>query len=395
MNKRVALITVVLILATGGAAAWWYLGGRPGAGSSEATEAAEGSVVAFEAAEGSVRVVVEGPGSVSPVRAQTVRSGIGGILTRAPDVGDSFAQGEIMVAFDTSDLAQARRQSELNLTQSRLNHERSVGDLERASADLESVERLERSGAATRDQVAQAALAVRNAEFALRAAELAVQQAELALESALANLEKASVRAPFAGVVLDSSVGVGDLVGSGSPLVVLADLSRVRIDAEIDEYDIGRVEPGMRVSITGDALGDESRSSRVERVSPAAEVVNNIPIFTVSAIVDNADGALRPGMNTDFEIMITSDRGIVVPSKAVSIVRDRGYVDVVVAGVVETRRITVGADDGVSTAVLEGLEAGEFVVLPESTTLTLSSGVAPASGTSIIPINVPGSGGSR
>jgi len=243
--------------------------------------------------------------------------------------------------------------------------------------------------------VAQAAMTVRSAEFALRAAELAVQQAELALESARTNLEKATVRAPFSGIVLDTSVGIGDLVGSGSALVVLADLSRVRIDAEIDEYDIGRVAPGMRVAITGDALGDESRSSRVERVSPSAEVVNNIPIFTVSAIVDNADGVLRPGMNTDFEIMISSDRGIVVPTKAVSIVRDRGYVDVVVDGVVETRRITVGADDGISTAVLEGLEAGALVVLPESATLTLSSGVAQTPGTSIIPINVPGSGGAR
>ena len=395
MKKFPLTLIVVLILVAGGGAAWWYFDDVAAPGDGDTASDAQGSVVASEAAEGSVRVVVEGPGSVSPVRTQTIRSGIGGILTRAPDVGDSFAQGQIMVSFDTSDLAQATRQSELNLTQARLNRERGAGDLELANADLQSVERLEASGAATRDQVAQAALAVRNAEFALRAAELAVQQAELALESAAANLEKASVRAPFSGVVLDTSVGTGDLVGSGSALVVLADLSRVRIDAEIDEYDIGRVEPGMRVSITGDALGDESRSSRVERVSPSAEVVNNIPIFTVSAIVDNADGALRPGMNTDFEIMITSDRGIVVPSKAVSIVRDRGYVDVVVDGVVETRRVSVGADDGVNTAVLEGLEAGEFVVLPDSATLTLSSGAAAAAGTSIIPINMPGSGGSR
>src|SRR6056297_2944123 len=356
MKKFPLTLIVVLILVAGGGAAWWYFDDVAAPGDGDTASDAQGSVVASEAAEGSVRVVVERPGSVSPARTQTIRSGIGGILTRAPDVGDSFAQGQIMVSFDTSDLAQATRQSELNLTQARLNRERGAGDLELANADLQSVERLEASGAATRDQVAQAALAVRNAEFALRAAELAVQQAELALESAAANLEKASVRAPFSGVVLDTSVGTGDLVGSGSALVVLADLSRVRIDAEIDEYDIGRVEPGMRVSITGDALGDESRSSHVERVSPSAEVVNNIPIFTVSAIVDNADGALRPGMNTDFEIMITSDRGVLVPSKAVSIVRDRGYVDVVVDGVVETRRVSVGADDGVNTAVLEGLE---------------------------------------
>jgi HlyD family secretion protein len=394
-RTRGAIIALIVVVAAAGGA-WWYFGADGRAATSAAqTETDAERVVATEASEGTVRVVVEGPASVLPVRTQTIRAGIGGVLTAAPQVGDSFAAGEVMVAFDTGELLQSIRQAELNLTQASLNEERAGRTLEQARADLQSTERLEQSGAATRDQVVQAATAVEAAEFALRAADLAISQSELSLESARLNLEKATVRAPFAGVVLESAIGEGDLVGSGSTLLVLADLARVRIDAEIDEYDIGKVEPGMNVTVTGDALGDESRQSRIDRISPAAEVVNNIPIFTVTAIVDNADGALRPGMNTDLEIMISTDRGIVVPSKAVSTVRDRSYVDVVADGVVETRRVTIGADDGSNVAVLEGLEAGELVVLPESATLTLTSGAAPAAGTSIIPINVPGSGGSR
>lgn len=393
MKRKAAVALIVMVLlAAAGFAAWWYFV-RPQADETEQTT--EQTVNAVEASEGSVRVTVEGPGSVSPARSATIRSGIGGIITSAREEGDRVTVGETIVRFDTSDLEASIRQAELNLTQARLNDERAQSDLEQARAALEKTRRLADSGASTRDQLEQAERVVANAEFAVRAAALAVEQSELALDGARTSLEQATVSAPFSGVIIDSNVAAGDMVSSGAALVELADLSRVRIEAEVDEYDIGKVEIGMRVTVTGDALGDEPRSSRVELISPDAVVVNNIPIFTVTAIVDNADGRLRPGMNTDLTIMISSDKGIVVPSKAVSTVRSRSYVEVYADGTIETRRVTVGADDGISAAVVEGLEAGELVVLPTVSTLTLTSGADTADGSSIIPINVPGTGGSR
>lgn len=393
MKRKTAVTLIVMVLlAAAGFAAWWYFV-RPQADESEQTT--EQTVNAVEASEGSVRVTVEGPGSVSPARSATIRSGIGGIITSAREEGDRVTVGETIVRFDTSDLEASIRQAELNLTQARLNDERAQSDLEQARAALEKTRRLADSGASTGDQLEQAENVVANAEFAVRAAALAVEQAELALDGAQASLEQATVPAPFSGVIIEHNVAAGDMVSSGAALVELADLSRVRVEAEVDEYDIGKVETGMRVTVTGDALGDEPRSSRVERISPDAVVVNNIPIFTVTAIVDNADGRLRPGMNTDLTIMISSDKGIVVPSRAVSTVRSRSYVEVYADGAVETRRVTVGADDGSSVAVVEGLEAGDLVVLPTVSTLTLTSGADTADGSSIIPINVPGTGGSR
>ncbi len=393
MKRKTAVTLIVMVLvAAAGFAAWWYFV-RPQTEESEQTT--EQTVNAVEASEGSVRVTVEGPGSVSPARSATIRSGIGGIITSAREEGDRVSVGETIVRFDTSDVEASIRQAELNLTQARLNDERAQSDLEQARAALEKTRRLADSGASTRDQLEQAERVVANAEFAVRAAALAVEQAELALDGARTSLEQATVSAPFSGVIIDSNVAAGDMVSSGAALVELADLSRVRVEAEVDEYDIGKVETGMRVTVTGDALGDEPRSSRVDRISPDAVVVNNIPIFTVTAIVDNADGRLRPGMNTDLTILISSDKGIVVPSKAVSTVRSRSYVEVYADGTIETRRVTVGADDGISAAVVEGLEAGELVVLPAVSTLTLTSGSETADGSSIIPINVPGTGGSR
>jgi len=146
--------------------------------------------------------------------------------------------------------------------------------------------------------------------------------------------------------------------------------------------------------VESDAVQDETFKSKVERISPAAEVINNISIFRVSTVLDNSDGRLRPGMSADMSILISSDKGLVVPSKAVSTTRGRSYIDVYENEEVVTKRITIGADDGTSTAVLEGLDEGAIVVLPQSSAFTLSTGTT-STGTSIVPITVPGTGGSR
>jgi HlyD family secretion protein len=176
--------------------------------------------------------------------------------------------------------------------------------------------------------------------------------------------------------------------------MTFADVSKVRLKAEVDEYDIGQITPDLPVTVSSDALGDTTFKSRIERVSPSAEVVNNISIFTVSTVIENSGGLLRPGMSADLSILVSSDRGIVVPAKAISTVRDRSYVKVYENEEVATKRVEIGANDGVNVAVLEGIEEGALVVLPATSSFTLTTGEA-STGTSIVPITVPGTGGSR
>ena len=129
----------------------------------------------------------------------------------------------------------------------------------------------------------------------------------MTLESARREQQAALVRAPFSGVVLSTELNPGDLISKGGVLLELADVARVRLRAEVDEFDIPKVEPGQAVSVTSEALGDTTLRSKVERISPAAEVVNNISIFTVSTVLTNEDGRLMPGMSADLSILISSD----------------------------------------------------------------------------------------
>jgi HlyD family secretion protein len=99
-------------------------------------------------------------------------------------------------------------------------------------------------------------------------------------------------------------------------------------------------------------------------------------------------------MSADVTVLISNEKGLVVPSKAVTTVRDRSYVDIITAeGVQETVRVTIGSTDGRNTLVSEGLEEGMAVVLPGTAVPAAAPAAAAGSaGTSIIPISVPGTG---
>jgi RND family efflux transporter MFP subunit len=390
-RRRGLVFTIAALFLIGGAAVYYFVFAGPSLG--EAAEATEGETISvMEAAPGMVALRVEGPSVVEPFRLQEIRSTISGTVLRAPSIGDSVGAGSVIVEFDATNLRTALRQAELNLAQAELDRDRAELTLAQAEATLADRERLYGEGTIARDQVTAARDIVSNAQLAVQAAAIKVSQSELALATARADLDSAVVRAPFSGVVLASDVVAGENVGGGALLLTIADVSRVRLSAEVDEYDIGKIEPNMQVEITSDALGEESIRSRVERISPAAQIVNNISIFTVTTVVDNAQGKLRPGMSADLSILVSSDRGLIVPSKVVSTVRDRSYLEIFDGTEVKTIRVVAGADDGVNVAILEGLEEGAMVVIPSAGGLVLSSGES-TTGSSIIPISVPGTGG--
>jgi len=350
---------------------------------------AEVPVLTVEAKPGTVQVRVEGPALVEPYRQQTIRSQIDAVVLEARREGDAVSAGDILVRFDAAEQQKTVRQAELALAQARINREKASTTLQKAEKDLESKQTLVSSGAVPRDQLAEAQDALQTARYGLESGDVAVAQAILTLETATRDREATVIRAPFTGVVLSGSLNPGDLVNKGAALLELADLAQVRLRAELDEFDISRVALGQAATVTSEALGDESPRGKVEAISPAAEVVNNISIFKVSTVLANEEGRLRPGMSADLSILISSDKGIVVPSKTVSTVRTRSYIKVLQEGEVETKRVTIGADDGVNVAVLEGLEEGELVVLPSSAGLTLM-GAETSTGSSVIPISVPG-----
>lgn len=358
----------------------------PSLGGKDAEKPASGPIT-ISAVKGSVSVAVEGAAIVEAFQQTTLRAPAAAVLLSVLREGTYVPKDGIVAALDDSVYRNNLSQAELSLGQAELDAEKSELALQRALKDAEDTKVLLAGKAVSPEKLTLAEEAARNAQIARDASLLRVRQARLAADRARQELRGATIRAPFPGTVLKTYAGPGDLLGSNGPVALFGDLSRLRLRAEIDEYDIGRILPGQAVTISGDSVGDTPLRSSVESVSPIAEIVNNISIFTVWAVVPNSEGTLRPGMSADFSILIRSDKGLVVPSKAVSTIRGRSYLEVLENGEIVKKRVEIGADDGVNLAVLSGIDEGAQVVVP---------GAAPAAASaetgtkSVLPIPVPG-----
>jgi HlyD family secretion protein len=230
-------------------------------------------------------------------------------------------------------------------------------------------------------QTAQAALDQAQANLALKQAgntdldvaiaQAAVDQAKGALDQAKANLDGATLTAPYSGVVAATGANPGEQVGTGTALVTLVDTRQVRVDVVVDETDVAKVQPGQPVSITMDALPGQRLPGTVSVIAPTGTVTQGVVNYTVQIQVDpaQAQGA-RPGMTATAAITTASkDNALVVPNRAVRTQGRAKTVDVLDAdGKTTTRPVQTGLANDQVTEVLSGLQPGDRVVIPTTTT---------------------------
>lgn len=176
------------------------------------------------------------------------------------------------------------------------------------------------------------------------------------------------VKAPFSGVVLSQEASLGAQVSPETALLTLGDLSAFRLVLQVDETEIGKVQVGQKVAVTLDGLPGETLEGEVVAKSPKAELVNNIPVFEVTVRLP-ADPRLRPGMSADGEIVVQEAKDVILLPKGAVRRGPRGASVTVLRpdGSTETVPVRLGLEDSTRVAVLEGLQEGDQVVLPQGT----------------------------
>ena len=134
---------------------------------------------------------------------------------------------------------------------------------------------------------------------------------EVSFENAKISLDDTIVKSPINGTVISRPVEVGQVIssptsafGEGSIIMTMADLSKVRVRALVDEIDVGKVALGQRVSIKVAAYRDKEFIGTVSKIEPKAFVQQNVTTFPVLIDIDNEENLLLIGMNTDVEIQI-------------------------------------------------------------------------------------------
>lgn len=175
-----------------------------------------------------------------------------------------------------------------------------------------------------------------------------------------------TLASPATGVVVEKNVVQGSRVMPGMDLYRLADLSRVWVEGEVFERDLGRVRPGQRATVTLDAFPGESFVGRVAYLYPS--VAAETRTGRVRIELDNSAARLLPGMYARVDLGAATERmALMIPRDAVHVTGTRSLVYVPDAsGSIRAREVTTGAVAGEDVEVLAGLRAGERVVASAS-----------------------------
>jgi HlyD family secretion protein len=209
-------------------------------------------------------------------------------------------------------------------------------------------------------------------------AQAAVDTAGAQLEQARANLAGAVLTAPYSGAVAAVGAAVGEQVGSGVAVVTLVDTRQVRVDVVVDETDVAKVQPGQTVNLTFEALQGQRVPGTVAVVAPTGTVTQGVVNYSVQIQVDPAQAqGVRPGMTATAQVVTQSKDNVVsVPNRALRTQGRTRTVEVLEAdGKTSTRQVQTGLANDQMTEVLGGLQPGDRVVIPATTTAAANARV--------------------
>jgi HlyD family secretion protein len=147
-----------------------------------------------------------------------------------------------------------------------------------------------------------------------------VRQKRASLQQAQVNLEYTFIRAPVDGVVISRNVDVGQTVAASlqapTLFTIAQDLTKMQIDTNVDEADIGRTQVGQRVTFTVDSFPTETFNGQVVQIRKASRTVQNVVTYNVVIAVSNPDQKLLPGLTANVRIVTTTRPDVLRVSNA-------------------------------------------------------------------------------
>jgi HlyD family secretion protein len=228
--------------------------------------------------------------------------------------------------------------------------------------------------ASAESQVAQAQAQLDQLKARPNAEDVAVSQAQMdeaaiALAQAQAQLDDAVITAPFDGTILTVRVNDGEWASPGSPAIVLAATETLALDVNVDEVDVAALAEGQTAYLSFDALKGGNATGTVTRIAPSSTNVSGAVAYPVEISFDPGQLPVRLGMTANVDVVVASAEGaLLVPNRAIETDRAAGLYYVtrqLAGGSIQRLEVRIGLRDENNTQILEGLDEGDQVVLPE------------------------------
>ena len=258
---------------------------------------------------GDVVATVEATGTLQPLDTVQVGTQVSGtIASIGTDFNELVKRGQILATLDPAIYKTQIDQAKATVIRLQSDVERAQVQYEDAALKLKRAEQLAAEQLLAQQEVDTARSTMRVAQTSLTGAKAQLTQAQAALTQAEVNLSHTVIKAPSDGIVLSRAVEVGQTVSAGlqapTLFIIARDLTRLELQARVDESDIGGVKPGAPVTFTVDAYPRREFTGKVRLVQLQPQTVQNVVTYTTVIDVPNADELLKPGMTSTVSIQI-------------------------------------------------------------------------------------------
>jgi HlyD family secretion protein len=294
--KRIVLIAGVIVLV--GVGVWYFKFRKDGAAQYQTAQVARGDLTQL----------VTATGQLNPVTNVQVGCQISGVITKLfADWNSPVKQGQVVAQIDP-----LTYQANLDST---------LGNLANGQATLE----LAQVNARRAQELYDSKLIPRSdydtAVATLHQAEATVKVNQAAVEKAKVDLQYCTIYSPVNGIVISRNVDVGQTVAASfnAPVlfVIANDLTKMQIDANVAEADVGGVEEDQNVDFTVDAFPNRTFHGTVVQVRNSPITVQNVVTYDTVISVNNPDLKLKPGMTANVSVIVAEHNDVLrIPNSA-------------------------------------------------------------------------------
>lgn len=273
---------------------------------------------------GDLVVTVSATGTLAPVKEVEVGIEVSGtIKTVLVDYNDSVTVGQILAILDTTRLEAQAQQSESALASARakvLQAEATLQEAQIKMARLDEVKQLSGGKVPAPYDLDTAKATLARAKADLASAKAVVEQTQGAFNVNRTDIKKAVVHSPINGVVLERSVEPGQTFASQFQAPVLfklaEDLTKMELQVDVDEADVGVVKEGQEATFTVDAYPDRTFPAKITQVRYGSETKEGVVTYKTVLTVDNSELSLRPGMTATAVITVNKKENVLLVANA-------------------------------------------------------------------------------
>ena len=310
MKKLTWIIILIVAVGVGGAVFYASRGDK------------EPQVTTLKVSRGDIIDGVGSTGTLQAVTTVSVGTQVSGIVQELnADFNSIVKKGQVIARLDPSLLNTALETAQANLTNAQANLQRQEVAVQDTETKLKRAQELMAKQLETQVDYETAQVNEKQAKAQLESNKSQVTQAQAALDKAKVDLDHTVITAPIDGVVIKRSVDKGQTVNAGMSapeiFIIAADLTKMQVNANIDESDVGQIRPGENVTFRVDAYPNETFHGTVLQVRLNPTTVQNVVTYSTIINVPNPDLKLAPGMTANLTIEIARRTDVLrVPNAA-------------------------------------------------------------------------------